>query len=180
MVNLVTTDDRPEVMREYTAFLLGRFPEITTVVNNITDRMSMVAQGESENVYYGPGTIREKLGRFSYRISAKSFFQTNTLQAEVLFDAVVRLAEFAPADVVYDLYCGTGAIAVFISAHVGQVVGIEVSESAVADAYNAADNGDELPLIRATLPGARPRFGLAGVQKPTVVVVDPPNSLHEN
>ncbi len=184
MVNLVTTDDRPDVMREYTLFLLGRFPGITTVVNNITDRMSMVAQGERENVYHGPGTIRETLGGYTYRISANSFFQTNTAQAEALFDAVVRLAGFTPADVVYDLFCGTGAIAIYISAHVGEVVGIEVAESAVADARrNAADNGvTNCRFIRATLPGGlEPGSGeLAGVPEPAVVVVDPPrNGLHE-
>ncbi|HLF14283.1 MAG TPA: 23S rRNA (uracil(1939)-C(5))-methyltransferase RlmD [Bacteroidota bacterium] len=184
MVNIVTTDDRPEEMRAYSSFILGRFPGITTVVNNITDRKSMVAQGDREAVYHGPGTIREKIGRYSYRISANSFFQTNTVQAEALFDAVVDLAGFTPSDVVYDLYCGTGAIAIYISEHAGQIVGIEVNESAVADAgRNAAENGvTNCRFIRAALPeGLDPGSAeLAGIPPPTVVVVDPPRSgLHE-
>jgi 23S rRNA (uracil1939-C5)-methyltransferase len=109
MVNLVTTDERPEEMRAYTEFLLSRFPAITTVVNNITDRMSMVAQGDRETVWNGPGTIREMLGKYAYRVSANSFFQTNTVQAAALFDTVVAMAAFSPDDVVYDLYCGDGS-----------------------------------------------------------------------
>lgn len=184
MVNLVTTDERPEEMRAYTEFLLSRFPAITTVVNNITDRMSMVAQGDRETVWHGPGTIREMLGKYTYRISANSFFQTNTVQAAALFDAVVAMAGFSADDVVYDLYCGTGAIAIYISAHVGQVVGIEAHASAVADAgRNAAENGvTNCRFIRAGLPeGLDPGSpDLAGVPAPSAVVVDPPRSgLHE-
>jgi 23S rRNA (uracil1939-C5)-methyltransferase len=184
MVNIVTTYDRPEEMRAYTSFILDRFPSITTVVNNITERKSMVAQGDRETVCHGPGTIREKIGPYSYRISANSFFQTNTVQAEALFAAVVELAEFSREDVVYDLYCGTGAIALYISGHVGEVVGIESNESAVADAgRNAAENGvTNCRFIGATLPaGLDPESpGLAGVPAPTAVVVDPPRSgLHE-
>ncbi len=184
MVNIVTTDDRPEEMRAYAAFILGRFPAITTVVNNITERMSMVAQGDRETVYHGPGTIRERIGRYHYRISANSFFQTNTAQAGALFDAVVELAGFSPSDVVYDLYCGTGAIAIYISEHVGSVLGIEGNESAVADAQrNAAENGvTNCRFIRAALPGGLDPGSpeLSGFPAPTVVVVDPPRSgLHE-
>jgi 23S rRNA (uracil1939-C5)-methyltransferase len=184
MVNLVTTDERPEEMRAYTEFLLSRFPAITTVVNNITDRMSMVAQGDRETVWNGPGTIREMLGKYAYRVSANSFFQTNTVQAAALFDTVVAMAAFSPDDVVYDLYCGTGAIALYISGHVGQVVGIEAHGSAVADAgRNAAENGvSNCRFIGAGLPdGLDPASpDLAGVPAPTVVVVDPPRSgLHE-
>ncbi len=180
MVNIVTTHDRPEEMKAYASFILGRYPAITTIVNNITDRKSMVAQGDRELVYHGPGVIRERLGPYHYRISANSFFQTNTVQAEALFEAVVALAGFNASDVVYDLYCGTGAIAIYISSHVGQVLGIEANESAVADAgRNAAENGvTNCRFVRAALPAGLDAGSaeLAGFPAPTVVVVDPPRS----
>lgn len=183
MVNLVTTDERPDEMRSFTGFLLSRFPSITTVVNNVTDRKSMVAQGDRETVWHGPGTIRERLGKYTYRISANSFFQTNTGQAAALFEAVVEMAGFSASDTVYDLYCGTGAIAIFISDRVARVVGIESNASAVADARrNAEDNGVEnCRFVRAALPDGLDAGSpaLAGVPPPDAVVVDPPRSgLH--
>jgi len=173
----------PDEMKAYTAHLVERFPAVTTVVNNITERKSMVALGDREVVYHGGGTITEKIGNRTFRISANSFFQTNSLQARTLFDAVVELADFSPSDTVYDLYCGTGAIAIHISEFVERVVGIEVSESAVADAgRNAAENRvANCFFLRATLPaGLDPASeDLAGQPPPDVVVVDPPrNGLH--
>jgi len=183
MVNLVTTDDRPDEMEAYAAMLEEKFPGVTTVVNNITARKSMVALGEREVVYRGDGTITERIGANTYRISANSFFQTNTLQAEALFGTVVELAEFSPGDTVYDLYCGTGAIAIYISRSVGRVVGIEVSESAVLDAArNATENGiTNCHFINAVLPAglSRDSGALAGQPPADVIVVDPPrNGLH--
>ncbi len=183
MVNLVTTHDRPDEMGAFAAMIAGRFPAVTTVVNNITGRKSMVAIGEREVVYRGDGTITEKIGGYTYRISANSFFQTNTLQARTLFETVLELAEVSPADTVYDLYCGTGAIALYISGYVERVVGIEVSESAVRDARrNAAENGvANCIFVNAILPAGLDRDSeqLSGHPAPGVVVVDPPrNGLH--
>ncbi|HXG01574.1 MAG TPA: 23S rRNA (uracil(1939)-C(5))-methyltransferase RlmD, partial [Bacteroidota bacterium] len=77
MVNLVTTDDRPDILSELTSALLAELPSITTVVNNITQRKNLVASGDYEKVYHGPGYITERIGKRTYRISANSFFQTN-------------------------------------------------------------------------------------------------------
>jgi len=183
MVNLVTTYDRPDEMTAYDAMLGERFPAVTTVVNNITERKSMVAVGEREVVYRGDGTITEKIGGYTYRISANSFFQTNSVQAGTLFGTMLELAEFSPADTVYDLYCGTGAIALFISGSVERVVGIEATESAVLDARrNAAENGvANCEFVNAVLPSGldRDSEALAGLPAPDVIVVDPPrNGLH--
>ncbi len=180
MVNLVTSYDWPEAMQNMAGILLKHFPQITTIVNNITSRQSMVARGEKEIVYHGPGTIMEKLGDFTYRLSANSFFQTNTLQAERLYDTVRTLSSLGPRDVVYDLYCGTGAIAIYLSPYPERVVGIELVESAIADAarnaeFNRVGNcyflqGDLKDRLTkdSRWIGEHPR--------PTVVVTDPPRS----
>lgn len=184
MVNLVTNDDRPEVMRELTALLIGKYPSITTIVNNITSRKSMVAVGEREAVAFGPGYITERIGACSFRISANSFFQTNSLQAEVLYDTVKELGAFRPEDVVYDLYCGTGTIAIYLAAGVRQVVGIELVESAIADArLNAELNGAaNCSFVMGDLKDrlTKETEWLAGLPLPDVVVTDPPRSgMHE-
>jgi 23S rRNA (uracil1939-C5)-methyltransferase len=142
MVNLVTSEERPAVLQALTERLRAAVPSITTVVNNITTRKAQVAVGETESVYYGPGYITEVLGARRYRVSANSFFQTNTAQAERLYDAARDAAELRREDIVYDLYSGTGTIALHLADAVERVVGVETVESAVADARrNAAFNG---------------------------------------
>ena len=140
MVNLVTFDDRPNIMKELTAELTNGFPEIVTMVNNITAKLANVAVGETEKVYYGSGMFTEKIGDYLFHLSANSFFQTNTRQAETLYAVTKEFAELNPRDVVYNLYCGTGAISLYVSGAVKQVVGIELIESSIINArMNAED-----------------------------------------
>jgi 23S rRNA (uracil1939-C5)-methyltransferase len=184
MVNLVTRDDREDIMTPLTAYLCAAAPEITTVVNNITQKVSQVALGESERVYFGSGTIREKIGARTYRISANSFFQTNTEQAEELYNAVARMAAIRSGDVVYDLYSGTGTIALHVADDAKEVIGIESVASSVDDAHkNAAANGVGncrflLGDLKETLLGSRP--GGTDLPRPDVVILDPPRAgVHE-
>ena len=180
MVNLVTTYDWPEAMQNMTKLLLKQFPGITTIVNNITDRKSMVAFGDQEKIYHGAGFITEQLGKYTFHISANSFFQTNTLQAEKLYNIAGSFADLKSTDVLYDLYSGTGTIACFLSNAVSRVVGIEVVESAITDAkrnaeLNAISNcffllGDLKEKL------TKDTSWLKEHPLPTVVVVDPPRS----
>lgn len=180
MVNLVTSYEWPEAMKNLTDLLVKHFPEITTVVNNITERRSMVAVGDREIVCYGPGTISEKIGDCTFRISANSFFQTNTLQAERLYGVARAMAELTPADVVYDLYSGTGTIAIFLAAGVKRVLGIEVVESAIRDAERNAElnrvsncfflQGDLKDRLTKNSDWLREH------PRPSVIIVDPPRS----
>ena len=184
MVNLVTRDDRPEIMEKITAVLLGEFPSLTTVVNNITERRSQVAFGEIEKVYHGSGTITETIGPRRYRISANSFFQTNTAQAERLYDTALSFARLRSTDTVYDLYSGTGTIALHIAGGARSVIGIESVEQAVNDARkNAESNGVTNCLflhgdLKETLLSSRRQD--QPLPRPDVVIVDPPRAgMHE-
>ena len=184
MVNLVTTNDWPEAMGNLTTLLLKHFPEITTIVNNMTSRKAMVAFGESEKTYYGPGFIREQLGEYTFHISANSFFQTNTLQAERLYETAKQFAQLQSSDVVYDLYSGTGTIAIYLSEAVERVVGIEVVESAILDAEkNAAINKiSNCYFLQGDLKDRLTKDSgwLLEHPKPTVIVADPPRSgMHQ-
>jgi 23S rRNA (uracil1939-C5)-methyltransferase len=185
MVNLVTTDERPALNAELSALLLREFPWITTIVNNITERTSLVAVGDREVVLHGPGSITDRIGTNHYRISANSFFQTNTLQAERLYDVVKRMAALRSDDVVFDLYSGIGTIALHLAAAVRSVVGVEVVAAAIADARNnALANGKtNCEFIPGDLKDrlTRDNAWLEGHPAPTVVVTDPPRSgMHEN
>lgn len=180
MVNLVTSTDWPEAMQNMTNLLLKQFPSITTVVNNITARKSMVAVGETEKVYAGPGFIKERLGEFTFHISANSFFQTNTLQAERLYDVVKEFAGLNGGGTLYDLYSGTGTIALYLSRDAERVVGIESVESSIRDAERNAELNRVINcyFLQGDLKDrlTTERRWLDEHPKPDVVVTDPPRS----
>ena len=180
MVNIVTYDDSAEIMTALTSELTKKFPEITTVINNVTQKKSQVAVGEYEKVYYGEGVIHEKIGKYLFQVSSNSFFQTNTRQAEKLYSIAKEFAALKPTDTVYDLYCGTGSIAVFISDAVKNVVGIELVESSIINArMNAELNliknceficGDLKDLLTQDT-GWKEHH-----EQPDVIILDPPRS----
>jgi 23S rRNA (uracil1939-C5)-methyltransferase len=180
MVNLVTRDDQPETMQSFAANLLEKFPAITTIVNNIVERNSQVAIGEKERIYHGPGFITERIGNKVFRISANSFFQTHTLQAERLYETARNMAGLKREDVVFDLYSGTGTISLFVADDVAQVVGIESVESSIEDAkQNAARNGVQnctfiLGELKEKL--TNDTGWLAGFPHPNVIITDPPRT----
>ncbi|MCU0453186.1 MAG: 23S rRNA (uracil(1939)-C(5))-methyltransferase RlmD [Bacteroidetes bacterium] len=180
MVNLVTREHRPDLMRDYVAHLRERVAGVTTIVNTVNRTKSQIAFGQDVHVLDGPGTIREKLGRFDFMISPQSFFQTNTLQAERLYQTVADFAELVEDDVVYDLYSGTGTIAIFLSDAARRVIGVESVASAVEDAgVNAERNGRT--NCRFVLGDLKDRLTrqtewMEEERRPRVVVTDPPRS----
>jgi 23S rRNA (uracil1939-C5)-methyltransferase len=180
MVNLVTSTHHPELMQELCEDLKEALGErLTTFVNNITSAKNTVAFGEKEFVLYGPGYITDRLDSYTYRISANSFFQTNTAQAEKLYFQILESAQLKPTDIVYDLFCGTGSIALFASAHCRKVLGVELVESSVNDARaNAKRNGvDNCEFIKLDLKDVKEiRKDMADFGSPDVVITDPPRA----
>ena len=91
--------------------------------------------------YHGKAFIEEQLGHVRFKIGPKSFFQTNSKQAKILYDKVVEFAELKGTENVYDLYTGIGSIALYVAKNCKQVVGIEEVADAIKDAKeNAALN----------------------------------------
>jgi len=159
--------------------LLKEFPEITSLVNNVNTRKADVAFGEYETLLYGNPYIREKLGSLTFEISANSFFQTNTMQGEVLYNEVEKLIEFTGNEIVYDLYCGTGTIGLFLAEKAKEIYGFEVIRSALDDAEKNADlnNIENIQFLKANLDtffksGQLPRR----IPKPDIIIVDPPRA----
>ncbi len=140
MVNLVTSWHDAPLMERYRAQLeSGMSGQTMTIVNNVTGRHNTVATGEQEFTVSGAGYITEQLGGLDFRISANSFFQTNSSQAEVLYQSILDVAGLCKDDTVYDLYCGTGTITLYLARHCRQVVGLEVVESSIGDARSNAE-----------------------------------------
>lgn len=183
MVYLVTSNHEPELMADLLAELkktLGS--SLTTFVNGVTSRKNTVARGDQDLALYGPGYIREMLDGLSFEISPGSFFQTNSRQAETLYRETVARAKPRGDEVVYDLYCGTGTIALFLARACRGVVGAEVEPSAIADAQrNAKANGlSNVQFLQLDLQNfAEAVRAFPKELQPGVVVVDPPRvGLH--
>ncbi len=180
MINLVTSTDEPPVAQNISGHLVSMFPQITTFVNTINEKKAQIAYGETSRVYHGDGVIMEKLGNLSFMISPNSFFQTNTAQAEKLYAVAKQFAELRPTDVVYDLYSGTGSIALSIAASVSKVIGVENVASAIEDAKNNARlNG--ITNCEFILGDLKDRLTkdvdwMRNHPKPDVLIIDPPRS----
>jgi 23S rRNA (uracil1939-C5)-methyltransferase len=179
MVNLVTSSEDDELMNEYTNELLKAVPQITTIINNINLKKASVAIGDYEKAYCGTGFIHDNIGDYKFRVSANSFFQTNTLQAENLYKTAMEFAELKDDEIIYDLYSGAGTIAIYISDKAEKIYGFESVKSALKDAdKNAKINSvNNVEFIEANLY----KSFLSIVEKnkipnPDVIIIDPPRS----
>jgi 23S rRNA (uracil1939-C5)-methyltransferase len=184
MVNIVTASEDDELMKEYSDILLNQAPKTTTIINNINLKKASVAVGDYEKVFYGSGFIYDSIGRYKFRISANPFFQTNTLQAERLYQTVLDFAEPSGNEVVYDLYSGAGTISIFVSDKVKEVYGFETVESAVNDAEEnkKLNNINNVNFITADLYNSfLPLVEENKIPKPNLIILDPPrNGMHIN
>ena len=184
MVNIVTAYEDDRLIRSYSNFLLKQFPEITTIVNNINEKKASIAVGDYEKILYGDGFITDMIGEFTFRISANSFFQTNTLQAENLYKTALDFADLRGNEIVYDLYSGAGTIAIYVSKKVKEVYAFESVESAIEDAKTNAELNDinnvksfNADLYKSFLPLREEQK----IPKPNLIILDPPRSgLHKN
>ncbi|MEX1023678.1 MAG: 23S rRNA (uracil(1939)-C(5))-methyltransferase RlmD [Planctomycetota bacterium] len=182
MLNLVTTERAPERIEPLVAALAERHPEVTTIVQNVTDRLSLVAYGEEEFVHRGPGTILERLCGLEFTISANSFFQTNTEQAERLFTAALDAAGIESGDLVFDLYCGAGSLSLAAARRGARVRGFELVPEAIADAEANARANDvsNATFVAGDLAETLPAALAEGGEAPRIALVDPPRAgMHE-
>jgi len=179
MVNIVTSNHDMSVVEPLAKLLTERYPEISSVVNNITSSSAGVAVGEYEVLLAGKPYIKDRLGPYEFKISANSFFQTNTRGAEQLYQIVKEHAHLTGKETVLDMYSGTGTIPLWLSDSAKEVTGIEIIESAVRDAEkNCINNNVEnckfiLSDIRKALPDIK--------IKPDVMIIDPPRiGMHKD
>jgi len=180
MVVLVTsTGNMPK--ESFVKAVLSVYPATTILVGR-NAKISDTAVSDSFEVLTGTGSVTEALnfsdGSVNYRISPLSFFQTNTKGTEVLYGILRSWTRELKAELILDLYCGGGGIALSLAGAAGKVIGVESNQSAVADAKaNAALNR----LDNCEFYGSTVEFILPALldMKPQAAVVDPPRAgLH--
>jgi 23S rRNA (uracil1939-C5)-methyltransferase len=177
MVNLVGAAPDVETLAPVAEAVRDRVPAVASVVLNVNVKKAAVAVGTEEHVLVGRDHITERLGDVAFQVSAGSFFQTNTAQAERLFGIVEDACALSGAETLIDLYSGTGAISLLLARRCQRVYGIELSAAAVADAVrNARLNG----IGNATFLVGEVRHVLPGLLREgvhaDVVVADPPRA----
>jgi 23S rRNA (uracil1939-C5)-methyltransferase len=182
MVNLVIAAAEPEhrdrLLRDLHAF----FPMIDSLYYTVNSKMNDSIHDLTPLLFAGKPFVTERLGNLSFRIGPKSFFQTNTRQAERLYEQTKALAGLTGTETVYDLYCGTGSIGLFVSDQAAKVIGVEVIAAAVDDAReNARINGIAHAeffagdVINVCDDAFFERHG-----RPDVIITDPPRAgMHE-
>jgi 23S rRNA (uracil1939-C5)-methyltransferase len=177
MTNVVTSAPAVSELAPLVARLQAREAGTTSVILNVNPKKASVAVGVEEHLLGGRDHIRERVGGLTFRVSANSFFQTNTRQAERLFDLVVESTGLTGTETVIDLYSGTGAISLLLARRARWVYGVELAQAAVDDAgANAAANG----ITNCTFLAGEVRFVLPSLiakgVTAEVVVADPPRA----
>lgn len=181
MLNMVFNEPNEEKINLLLTPLVAQFPWLTTIVYTINTKYNDSIHDLVPVIVKGNGYIEEKLKDFTYQISPKSFFQTNTLQAEKLYQTVEDFLELQGNETLYDLYCGTGSIGIFLSKKAQKIIGVELIAEAIQDASNNAHINQLYNTIFLTGDAAKicndDLFQIHGF--PDAIVVDPPRSgLH--
>ena len=182
MVTLCVAENDMEKIELMMNFINDNFPFITSLNYIINTKKNDTIYDQEVITFRGKNHIIEQLGNVRYKISTKSFFQTNSKQAKRLYDIVKDFGNFTKDDLVYDLYCGTGSIALYIANDCKKVVGIEQIPDAIVDAnYNAELNKIDNCIFHAgTCEDILKEEFIATHSTPDIVVVDPPRAgLHE-
>jgi 23S rRNA (uracil1939-C5)-methyltransferase len=182
LVNIVFGYDDQENREKLLNFLLQQFPQLTSLLYTINTKWNDSLNDLEPITYNGKGYILERMEDFVFKIGPKSFFQTNTRQGEKLYKITRDFSELTGNEIVYDLYCGTGSIGIFVSKNAKKIIGVEVMEDAVHDAIeNSSLNqlthtlffkGDVIEICNNEF------FTTHG--KPDVIITDPPRAgMHE-
>ncbi|MFN7325743.1 MAG: 23S rRNA (uracil(1939)-C(5))-methyltransferase RlmD [Chitinophagales bacterium] len=174
--------DDQEAIQAYLSALLDRFPTLTTLVYCINDKLNDTVFDREMIAWHGKGYVIEQLGSLRFKIGPKSFFQTNSRQAKALYDTTREFAGLTGNERVFDLYTGTGSIALYVADLCKEVIGIEEIPEAIEDAkenqlLNNIDNavfyvGDVRRVLSSEF--------IEKHGKPDVVITDPPRAgMHE-
>ena len=177
MVVLVTSTEILPKQEKVVEELRRNIPGVVSIIQNINPNHTNVIMGKRTLKLWGKSTIVDKMGEFSFNISARSFFQVNTKQAEVLYNKAVEYANLTGKETVIDAYCGTGTISLFLAKKAKKVYGIEIVEAAVKDAIKNAENNkiENTEFIVGDAIEVLPNLSEKGIQ-PDVIVVDPPRA----
>ncbi|PRR84301.1 23S rRNA (uracil(1939)-C(5))-methyltransferase RlmD [Clostridium vincentii] len=175
MVVLVATTKDVPFIEEFKELIVSSIEGIKSIMLNVNPKETNVILGDKNITLYGGDTIQDYIGGFRFYISPGSFFQINPMQTKVLYNKVLEFADLTGEETVFDVYCGTGSITLFLSKKAKIVYGVEVIDEAI---YNAKENAkinnvDNVKFAVGKAEEVIPALIKKGI-KADVIVVDPP------
>ena len=182
MVILSLFRDDKEDIEKLLSFLDEKFPEITSLQYVVNQKANDTILDQDIKVFKGKDHIVEEMGDLKFKVGPKSFYQTNSAQAEKLYKFTADFAELSGTEVVYDLYTGTGTIANYLAGKSKKVVGVELVPEAIDDAkMNSEINGIKNTVFEVgDMKDVMNQEFFDKNGKPDVVILDPPRAgLHE-
>ena len=183
MVIIVFKEDHAQQREALLAAVKSQFPWITSLQYIINAKRNDTIFDQETIVYHGRPFIIEALEDLKFIIGPKSFFQTNSKQALLLYRLTREFASLTGSEVVYDLYTGTGSIASFVAAKASKVIGIEYVQEAIDDAnYNAKlNNIHNMKFFAGDMKDVFTESFMKTHGKPDVIITDPPRAgMHED
>lgn len=156
--------------------MLVKTYNLKTIVKNINTKNTNVILGNENIIIHGDGYIYDTLGDYTFKISPMSFYQVNPVQAEVLYNTAIEMANLTKEDILFDLYCGIGTIGIFASPYVKKVYGIEIVEQAIEDAKENAkiNNINNIEFQAGDVEKVFSNLMEKKQIYPNVIIVDPP------
>ncbi|MFR2220877.1 23S rRNA (uracil(1939)-C(5))-methyltransferase RlmD, partial [Clostridium sp.] len=175
MVVIVTNGRELPHKEEFINLMVNNIPGIKSIIQNINSKPTNVILGLESLTLWGSETICDYIGQFKYNISPLSFFQVNPIQTEVLYGKTLEYANLSGNETVFDAYCGTGSITLFLSQKAKEVYGVEIIPQAIENAkINAVENNvNNAHFYVGESEVVIPDLINQGI-KADVVVVDPP------
>ena len=175
MLVLVTATKELPHSKAIVKALREELPSVTTIQQNVQTYRNNVILGRETKILYGSRTIRDRINGLKFNISARSFFQVNTTQAEALYRTAIEYADLTGRETVLDAYCGTGTIGLSMARRAGRAIGIEIVSTAIDDARrNARENNiRNAEFILGDASKVMPRLKGEGID---VIVIDPPRA----
>lgn len=175
MLVLVTRAQKIPMKELFIEKIVERFPNVTSIIQNINAKRTNVILGEKNNVLYGSATIQDYIGDIHFEISPHSFFQVNPVQTEKLYKEALQAAQLTGKETVIDAYSGIGTISLFLAKQANKVYGVEIVPEAIEDAKRNAALNDihnvEFVVGKAEL--VLEKWKEDGIHA-DVIVVDPP------
>jgi 23S rRNA (uracil1939-C5)-methyltransferase len=174
--------NEPNLIESLLEAVVKAFPQITSLLYIINEKANDTFYDQQIHLYHGRDHIYEAMENLRFKIGPKSFYQTNSAQAYELYKITRDFAGLKSHETVYDLYTGTGTIALFVAAQVKKMIGVELVETAIADAQINAklNNIGNTAFFAADMKDLFTPDFLSQHGQPNVIITDPPRAgMHE-